>query len=142
MTDKSKEEALIEVHMDHINNRLDKFDNLFSKLFDRQDEFSRILERNTVIVDEHHKRSTNLETIVNSIKSALEALANKFTLLENDVNKIEADVEPIKAHVKNVDVVFHIWSSVPKVMKFIVLLLTLISSCYGIFTMFKSILGK
>ena len=136
MTDKSKEQTVIDAHMSHLNNRLDRFDDLLDKLFDRQEEMAKILERNTVTVEEHHKRSTNLEILVNSLKSALDALASKFTLLEDEVEEIKDDVTPIKNHVSEVSSVMHFLAWTPKFIKAIILIITLVTTVYGLKSLF------
>lgn len=137
MSDKSKEESLIDAHMGHLNNRLDRFDTLFDKIFDNQTEMAKILERNTTTVEEHHKRSTYIEGVVDSLKNALEALSNKFSIIEEDVESLKDDVNPIKNHVSEVSSVMHFFKWVPKIFKGIILLLTFVTAVYGVVSIFK-----
>ena len=139
MSDKSKEESLIDAHMGHLNNRLDRFDSLFDKIFDNQAEMSKILERNTTTVEEHHKRSTYIESVVESLKKALEALSNKFSVMEEDVESLKDDVNPIKNHVNEVSSVMHFFKWLPKIFKGIILLLTFVTTIYGVVSIFKDV---
>jgi len=139
MTNPSKEEAIIETHMEHLNKRLDRFDNLFEKIFDRQDEFSKVLERNTITVEEHHKRSTMLETIIGSIKRAFESLEKRISALEQKVDEVEDDITPIKKHVGEVNALFHLFSWMPKIVQGLILVLTFVTAVYGLVSIVKDL---
>lgn len=119
------DQELIMLQLKLINDRLEKFDDLFGKLFESQSDMNITLTRNTITVEQHHRRSTILEKIVARFHKRLDTIEKKILL-------IRTDLDPVKAHVTEVSKMVHFITGLPSVVKFLVGLFTLITMFFGI----------
>lgn len=130
---------LLKLQFQQINDKLNHHNNLFEKLFDRMDSMNNVLIKNTAIVDEHQKRSTQMENVMGSYKVQLETLSIKMTKIHGDLERVDADVKPIKAHVAEMTGFMGFVKGMPSFLKIIILLLTLLTSGYGVIKMLQEI---
>jgi hypothetical protein len=86
---------VFEVHMRYLKESVDSLRDCFIKLDHRLDEQDKILLRNTVTVEIHEKRSTNLEAIHKETVDTLQAMSRR-------ISEMEDDILPIKKHVESV----------------------------------------
>ena len=97
--------------MDDMNRVLDKLD----KLTEKQEEMNQVLVRLTVTVEEHEKRSTNLEKIVNS---NLEKEDTKFKEVEKKMDKFQTFMDKLGGGVALVGIFSIIISIITTIIKF------------------------
>jgi len=140
MSDGSKD--LIQVHSDMINKRLDRFDDLFDKIYSKMDENNTILSKLTVIVDEHQRRSTALEKIVDVMKESFAYIQQDLLKLAREIKDVSEDVEPLKLEMVKVTKTYHFFSGVPIVVKGLLLICTLTTSLFGLWQIVKIYLLK
>jgi len=88
---------VFEVHLKYVHNSLDGIRDMSVKIMDRLDKQEKIMYRNTLTVEEHHKRSNHLEqrqeeflTAVRSIKTDIEQVVLK-------VEQLDSELLPMKA---------------------------------------------
>ena len=135
-------EKVLDIHMKSMNQRMDRTDQLLEKIFDRQDKFSVILERNTITTEEHQARSVKLEESFDKMKDSVHALENKLIELEKDTEVIKQDLIPIKKHVIDVTKTLSLVTGIPNFVKFLIILIGGVSSIYGLAAMVMKISGK
>lgn len=122
-----------------------KFEKLFDRqdqLFKRQDDMNQTLTKNTIVVEEHHIRSTRLENIVESMTTALNTLTNKISLMDKDAETIKDELIPINEHVTKVNNILFFWKNSPQVIKAISSLFLLFTSGYGAYKILFEIIAK
>ena len=98
--------------MDDINRVLDKLD----RLTEKQEEMNETLVRLTVTVEEHEKRSTNLEKIVSS---NLEKEDTKFQQVDKKLDKFQTFMDKMGGGVALVGIFSIIISIITTLIKFL-----------------------
>lgn len=88
---------VFDVHMRYIQTSLDSIRDMSVKIADRLETQERTLYRNTITVEEHHKRSTNIEHRQEEFVLALRSITNDITTIVAKLTIIGNELEPIKA---------------------------------------------
>lgn len=133
MSDKNVDREVFEVHMKNLYKRLDEQSSLTTKLFQKQDEMNTVLTKNTVVVNQHHQRSTNLESVVEKVVETLEKISVRLGLVESELKTVESELKPIKVHVSSVSKIVAFLFGLPAVVKFVGATFTTILAGYGLY---------
>jgi t-SNARE complex subunit (syntaxin) len=133
------DKEVFELHMENINKNISKLYNLVEKLFEKQEDMNVTLTKNTVVVNEHHQRSTKLEGVVASLTDKLQSIEARVKSLDNEVKHIDGDIKPIKVHVEKMNRLTGFLDGVPFTIKMIVALFTIASSIFGIIQVIKEL---
>jgi len=135
---------LVKVYFQQLNERINRFEILISKLFDNQTEMMTKLERNVVSFEDSKQKNIAFESIlekmghhISDITSKLVSMERDFSGFQRDVHELEEDMTIVKKHVDKVDRTIFFFSSLPSLVKVIVLCLTLITSGYGCYVIIK-----
>jgi t-SNARE complex subunit (syntaxin) len=110
---------LFELHIKSINTSIEKMDNSIIKIFERQDQMNVTLAKNTVVVREHHLRSTRLENITEEMLQTIQNISTELSKVKLEVKRLDNDVKPIKEHVGNLDKSVTFITNLPKAVKLI-----------------------
>jgi len=94
---------LFQAHIDFLNISIEEIKAQLEKVLIKIEQNDRTLLRNTIIVDEHHKRSTYLEAQQESILRTLKIISEKIRQLDEDVKDVNFDFKSIKNHVNEVN---------------------------------------
>ena len=122
-----------------MNHDFERIYDLIGGVKDELSEMKVTLAENTVIMKEHHKRSTRLETIVEAMKKPLEAITTKVLALDKDIVAIGAVMKPVTSHVEKIDKILIRFSAVPMIMKLLLFLFGFATSglgCYSLYVKF------
>ena len=140
MTDNN---TLLEIQFKQIFDKLKSNEELINKIFERLDNMNSILQRNTVVVEEHHKRSTTLENMMASHEKVLHELAmsiqklnSRMDVFDNQLQRTNNDIRPLKNKVENLGRFALFIDGIPSVITFSISILTLISLGYAVFKLF------
>ncbi len=138
MTDKEQNQYL-EIQFKQIFDKLNRFDHQFNKVFDRMDKQNGVLQRNTVVVEEHHKRSTTLENMmaqhekaINEITISLQKLNSRLDLHVLAQENYEKSNERYKEKVDKLDNITVFFSGLPTFFKLVIAILTMTSFGFSI----------
>lgn len=77
---------------DYLVNTLSGLSSDIKRLSSKQEKQNETLLRNTITVEEHHKRSLNLEKKMDSLEFQV----------KQDLRSIENEIEPIRLHIKGI----------------------------------------
>lgn len=135
MDNKSLEFEFLKEQISQINKNVEK-------LADSQADMNTVLIENTVIVREHERRSTAIESWASKFESRMGNFTSGLNTLNNDCIRIEKDLTPIKNHVKRVNKIVNFMDGVPVVLKVTVLVLTIVSSMYGFFMVIHTLMPR
>lgn len=100
--------------------------------------------KNNVILDQHHKRSTHIEGVVEVMHNILSEITSNLKEISGRVHRLdvemkehvestEAELKPIKKHVSSVQRFITVMSSIPSFFKILIGLVTLATSVYGLY---------
>lgn len=131
----------IEITIVHIHEQINRLNGSVEKLADNQSRMNEVLIRNTQIVDEHQRRSISLESWVDGLEKRLTDIAVSVGIVDKDVKRVDDEIRPIKEHVAEVTKIVSFIKGVSPVLKVILMLVTLISSAYGLFVFINSLKG-
>lgn len=131
----------IEITIVHIHEQINRLNGSVEKLADNQNRMNEVLIRNTQIVDEHQRRSISLESWVDGLEKRLTDIAVSVGIVDKDVKRVDDEIRPIKEHVAEVTKIVSFIKGVSPVLKVILMLVTLISSAYGLFVFINSLKG-
>jgi len=130
---------LIMMQLELTNSRLDKIDTQFSRIFEAQSEMNIVLTRNTITVEQHHRRSTLMEKIMARHHKRLDNLEKEITGMRSDLTSVSSELAPVKEHVTEVSKMVHVIFGLPPIVKFVAGLLTVITMGYGVLEIVKKI---
>jgi maltodextrin utilization protein YvdJ len=102
------------------------------KIQETQIEQGQVLARNTIIVDQHEARSTKLEDWVSKVSASV-------THLEADVKTVKDTNTKVVKHIDTINKFLTPLKSVVPIIKFILLLSTLVGVIYTAFSFFKGL---
>lgn len=102
-------------------------------LFNKLDELVVATVKNTVILKEHHVRSTRLEGVVEDISTMNNNVRVEVAKLHIEIAEIHADMKPIKSHVHSLGWVLAFTKWTPKVIKITLSLVTIMSASVGVY---------
>lgn len=131
----------IEITIVHIHEQINRLNGSVEKLADNQNRMNEVLIRNTQIVDEHQRRSISLESWVDGLEKRLTDIAVSVGIVDKDVKRVDDEIKPIKEHVAEVASIVSFIKGISPVLKVILMLVTLISSAYGLFVFINSLKG-
>ena len=130
---------VFEVHMKNIYSLLEKLTDNTTKLFEKQDEMNVTLAKNTVVVREHHIRSTRLEEVqeqmlltIQNINHEIRIMKIEMKDLDKEMVKVNSHLKPIQDHVGKVNTGFQFFSNLPKIIKWVAILIVSISAIMGV----------
>ena len=107
----NNDNEFLKLQFAQIHSTLGRFEKIFPQLFQRIDRSNTILARNTVIVDEHQKRSTILEKEVKSQAVKINELEKVVIRLEDTggrLSKLESEVNKTRGLLKSIPLGFKI----------------------------------
>lgn len=100
---------VFEVHIGYTKEALDDLKKTTSLIYHKIEEHEKTLVRNVVSLEEHKKRSLNIEErqdsvleLISDIKEAFSAFTVTLQHVDNRIGVIESDIEPIKQHIEEV----------------------------------------
>ena len=100
---------VFEIYMKLTKDSLDELKDKTGLLFHKLDQHEKTLVRNTVTVEDHKRRSENIEerqeeflSLVSNIKDQLSTISESLIKIDNRVTDIEDDMTPIKTHITEV----------------------------------------
>lgn len=96
------QKELFEVHIEFINSSIESIKEQQERILVKLEQNDRTLLRNTIIVDEHHKRSNYLEVQQEAVLKAIKSISDKLVTLDSEVKLMNREFDYIKIHVKNV----------------------------------------
>jgi chromosome segregation ATPase len=95
-TNEYLQKEVFEVHMKYVQNNLEGIRDMSIKIMDRLEKHEKTLYRNTLTVEEHHKRSNHIEQRQEEFLSAVRSIKDDIKSLVKKVDVIEYELEPIK----------------------------------------------
>lgn len=119
MSNNRIDKEVFEVHITNMYKQLENLNDTISKLYDRQDQMNVTLAKNTVVVKEHHIRSTRLEEVQEQMLLTIQKINNELLNVQREVHSIETDIKPIKKHVSAVKRTFEFLGNLPKGIKWL-----------------------
>lgn len=141
MADKDQN-SYLEIQFKQIFDKLGRVDVQLGKVFDRMDKQNGVLQRNTVVVEEHHKRSTTLENMmgqhekaIHEIVVSLQKLNSRLDLHELGQENSEKENKKYKEKVDKLDGITVFFGGIPFLVKLAVGLLTTITLSFGVIKM-------
>ena len=148
----NNDDKFLAMQLESVNTRLGEFAELFNKLFETVNEMRVVLERNTVTVEQHHRRSTTLEKLQISLQKRLEqsektlaSLKDVFVHMNTEVAGIAADLVPIKSHVSRVSSAINcftgFFTGIPQFLKLISLIFGVVIGAYGVYSIVHDVFG-
>jgi len=137
----SENDKLIQMSIKHLHDQVSSLSNAVQKLADNQTAMNEILIRNTVTVEDHHKRSTTIEIWAAKVEDRY-AETNKAVIdISNTIQNLNKTVTKHDAHVTRVDKIVNFIDGIPVVLKVVLMIVTIVSGLYGLFTFIQKILA-
>lgn len=130
-----RETRLIITLIEKLDTKVEKLDSKIDNIKEVQAEQGRILERNTVIVDRHEERSTKLEDWVSKIHAA-------FVKLEDEVSDVIKANHLVTSHIKKINNFIAPFKALPKIIGFILLVVSLLAGLYQLYGYVMKIKGQ
>ena len=132
------------MYLSAMNTRLDKVDGLLEKLFDTLNDNQVVLERNTITVEQHHRRSLALEKLqMRSQKRADKAEKDLAEVrlatlnLANDIKDMRDEFTEVKTNMVTLNRWTTVFAGIPGFVKFLSLLCGFIIGAYGVYAIVK-----
>lgn len=129
------ESDYVRMQFNQVNKKLENFSDIYGKIFDRLDTMNTILARNTVIVDEHQKRSTTLEKEFNKQEDRVVELEKSMIRMNNSIGKIE----PLEKRCENLETQTNktngLFAAIPLGFKIVGAFFGLIMTSFGLYKM-------
>jgi chromosome segregation ATPase len=94
---------LFEVHVSSLKDSISSLKIEIIKSLNKLEEQERTLLRNTITVEEHHKRSTQIENQQERVIATLNTITQKLYSLDFELKNLDSVIEPIVQHTKRVD---------------------------------------
>lgn len=127
------DKSMFELHMRNMQESMSRVNDSITKLFERQDEMNVVLTKNTVIMEEHHRKSGLIEIEQADLRALIATANTDAAKMEKSIESIEKDLKPIKTHVASVSNTMAFLSGIPmsiRVVGSIVIAVTSIIGCY------------
>ena len=129
---------VFEVYMRLNRDSLEDVKGSVSLIFHKLDEQSQTLVRNTATVEDHRRRSDNLEarqaefmTAMGEIKTQLQQISISLIAIDSRANDIEKDIEPIQKHINEMqnltnllNIIYQNKGNIAKIIVFTIVILT------------------
>jgi hypothetical protein len=135
----SDDDRLLVVQLEAINGRLDRNDTNIGKVFDGINDMRVVLERNTHIVDEHHRRSLSLEKMQIQVQKRVNASEREVSEIKNSLNGLVGRLGPVESHVKEVSGFVHFFFGLPRAAKFLTVIFSFLIGAYGVIAIIRDI---
>jgi hypothetical protein len=87
---------VFEIHMQYLQNSLDGIRDMSVKIVDRLEQQEKVLYRNTLTVEEHHKRSNQLEQRQDEFLLAVRGIRTDMQEVVHKITDIEGELAPMK----------------------------------------------
>jgi hypothetical protein len=94
---------VFEIHLEYMNKNMKDIKDELVKVGTRQEAFEKTLLRNTITVEEHHKRSNILELNQEKFLTTMTDLTTKVQQIGTDFHRLESDIIPLKAQTEKVN---------------------------------------
>jgi DNA repair ATPase RecN len=91
------QKEVFEVHMKYVQTSLEGIRDMSIKIMDRLDKQDKTLYRNTLTVEEHHRRSNNIERRQDEFITALRSIKDDFRTIVSEVDKIKSELPQLQA---------------------------------------------
>lgn len=125
-----------------INDRMNNIHTDVAQVFEKINDVRLVLERNTLTVEEHHRRSKLLEKLQISIQKRVDAAEKLMKELGDTVSQLSKRLDPVEKNVSRVSWIIQIFMGMPVVVKWVSSIFTMIILGYGVFAIIRDILGK
>ena len=91
------QKEVFEVHMKYVTTSLEGIRDMSIKIIDRLDKQERVLYRNTLTVEEHHKRSTHLEQRQEVFLETVRTIKDHLATVVAEVDTIKKELPQLRA---------------------------------------------
>ena len=110
-----------------------RMDEKINSIQEVQQQHGIVHAQNTMIVKQHESRSTELEKWVSKIHGIMIALEEKVEALAKKVHVIEKSNASVNSNINNINADLHAVKLLPKLLKFLLLIIALVSALFGAF---------
>lgn len=122
------------VSIEFLKDQIKSLNENVEKISDSQIEMNKVLIENTIIVKEHERRSLAIEGWAKEANNVLQAISTKTEVIDKELTDMQT-------HVNKVSKIVNFLSGVPVVVKVIVSVFTVLSSLYGAFIIFHTLMS-
>jgi methyl-accepting chemotaxis protein len=130
------------IEFEFLREQISQINKNVEKLADSQIKMNSVLIENTVIVKEHERRSTAFEGWAAKFEERMGSLNLGMSNVNSELIRIDEELKPIRSHVKKVSKIINFIDGVPVLLKFTVLVFTILSAMYGAFLVIHSLMPR
>lgn len=112
MSDTKLNKEVFETHMLYIRESIADIKKDHITIFKKLDQHESTLVKNTEILDQHHRRSTNLEARQDEFLTTLRQMVDKISILSERVHSLENDLEPVKDKIKGMEGLIQLFTAI------------------------------
>lgn len=127
------DKTVLEIHLESIQRNQKEMNDSIVKLFEKAEEMNLELKENTIVLKQHHRRSTKLEEIQLDFGEQMQNFSDNMKLLSGKLKRLDETVKPIKAHVDSMDVTISWIKTIPTGVKIASGIVIFITGLFGIY---------